>query len=108
MQRPGTGLEHAEMIFALSIEAFRAPMGAYDPALDDLYGDPYEAEALRSLRAYLEGVDSAGRRFHQAPVELPDHPSGSRPKCAGRSPPWRRRASVSLRAVTDDSRSSRA
>jgi len=95
-------LEHAEMIFALSIEAFRAPMGAYDPALDDLYGDPYEAEALRSLRAYLEGVDSAGRRFHQAPVSyriIPRVLGQVRRAVAA----VEKAASVSLRAVTDDS-----
>jgi histidine ammonia-lyase len=61
-------LGHAEGICALSIEAFRAPLGAYDEALDGLWGDPYEAAALRGLRRYLEGAGTAERRFHQAPV----------------------------------------
>ena len=61
-------LGHAESICALSIEAFRAPLGAYDEALDGLWGDPHEAAALRELRRYLEGAGTAGRRFHQAPV----------------------------------------
>ncbi len=94
-------LEHAEMIFALSIEAFRAPMGAYDAALDDLYGDPYEAEALRNLREYLEDVDAAGRRFHQAPVSyriIPRVLGQVRRAVAA----MEKAASVSLRAVTDN------
>src|SRR6516162_4951623 len=61
-------LGHAESICALSIEAFRAPLGAYDEALDGLWGDPHETAALRELRRYLEGAGTAGRRFHQAPV----------------------------------------
>jgi histidine ammonia-lyase len=61
-------LGHAVSICALSIEAFRAPLGAYDEALDGLWGDPHETAALRELRRYLEGTGTAGRRFHQAPV----------------------------------------
>ena len=61
-------LRHAEGICALSIEAFRAPLGAYDEALDGLWGDPHETAALRGLRRYLEGAGTAERRFHQAPV----------------------------------------
>ena len=61
-------LGHAESICALSIEAFRAPLGAYDEALDGLWGDPHETAALRELRRHLEGAGTAGRRFHQAPV----------------------------------------
>jgi histidine ammonia-lyase len=97
-------LEHAESIFALSIEAFRAPMGAYDPALDELYGDAYEAEALRALRAFLEDVDSTGRRFHQAPVSYRIIPRvlGQLRRAVGAV---EKAASVSLRAVTDDTSS---
>ncbi len=67
-------------VFALSAEAFRAPLDAYDPALDALWGDEHEARALRKLRALL-GMDSMdsveggrgmaspdGRRPYQAPV----------------------------------------
>jgi histidine ammonia-lyase len=57
----------AEQVFALSIEAFRAPLEHYDAALDELWGDPHEAEALQGLRRYLEGA-GAGRRNYQAPV----------------------------------------
>lgn len=94
-------LEHAEAIFALSIEAFRAPLGAYDAALDDLFGDIHEAAALRSLRAYVEGVALEGRRFHQAPVSYRIIPrvlgQGHRAVAA-----VEKAASISLRSVTDD------
>ena len=53
--------------FALSIEAFRAPIEHYDPALDALWGDKNEAAALQALRAYLGGAMD-GRRNYQAPV----------------------------------------
>ena len=61
-------LENAELVLALSIEALRAPLEAYDPALDALWGDEHEAAALRALRAHLEGAQTAGRLVHQAPV----------------------------------------
>ncbi|MDB5397849.1 MAG: hypothetical protein JWM91_5355 [Rhodospirillales bacterium] len=53
--------------FALSIEAFRAPLEHYDNALDDLWGDEHEAAALAGLRMYLIGA-CEGRRNYQAPV----------------------------------------
>jgi histidine ammonia-lyase len=61
-------LESAQAVCALSIEAFGAPLGAYDAALDDLWGDAHEAAALRALRRHLDGAETDGRRFHQAPV----------------------------------------
>ncbi len=61
------GLELAHKTFALSIEAFRAPLEHYDAALDSLWNDEHEAAALRGLRHYL--VDAGdGRRNFQAPV----------------------------------------
>ncbi|MBX3569783.1 MAG: aromatic amino acid lyase [Rhizobiaceae bacterium] len=60
-------VELIEQVFALSIEAFRAPLEHYDEALEDLWGDPHEAAALRGLRKYLNGAGS-GRRNYQAPV----------------------------------------
>ena len=42
-------------VFALSVEAFKAPLEAYDPALDSLWEDPHEAAVLRELRAWLDG-----------------------------------------------------
>jgi histidine ammonia-lyase len=57
----------AENVFALSIEAFRAPLEHYDPALDALWGDEHEAAALRGLREFLASAGT-GRRNYQAPV----------------------------------------
>jgi histidine ammonia-lyase len=60
-------LELAEQVFALSVEAFDAPLDAYDPAFAALWGDPHEAAALASLGRWLAGVGGA-RRPYQAPV----------------------------------------
>lgn len=57
----------AEKVFALSIEAFRAPLEHYDAALDALWNDEHEATALRALRQLLVGAGNA-RRNYQAPV----------------------------------------
>ena len=57
----------AHKVFALSIEAFRAPLEHYDTALDGLWGDEHEAAALRGLRQFLVGAGD-GRRNYQAPV----------------------------------------
>ncbi len=93
--------ENAEAVFALSVEAFRAPLAAYDATLDDLWGDEDEAAALASLRRHLEGAETAGRLFHQAPVSY---------RILGRLLGTARRAvgsvetaaRVSLRSVTDN------
>lgn len=60
-------LDLAIEVFALSIEALKAPLGAYDEALDSLWEDPHEAAVLRSLRGWLTGA-GAERRAYQAPV----------------------------------------
>jgi histidine ammonia-lyase len=60
-------LRLAHQIFALSVEALRAPLDAYAPGLEALWGDQDEAEALRTLRSLLEGAN-AERRAYQAPV----------------------------------------
>lgn len=57
----------AMMTFALSIEAFRAPLEHYDEALDSLWGDADEAAVLKGLRGFLAGA-AEGRRNYQAPV----------------------------------------
>jgi histidine ammonia-lyase len=57
----------AHKVFALSIEAFRAPLELYDAALDGLWGDEHETAALRGLRQFLIGAGD-GRRNYQAPV----------------------------------------
>jgi histidine ammonia-lyase len=63
-------LTQAEALFALSADAFRAPLEAYDEALDDLWADQYQVEALRALRAHLAGADTSDRLSHQAPVSF--------------------------------------
>ena len=61
-------LENAEVVFALSVEALRAPLEAYDASLDLLWGDEHEAAALRGLRTHLLGAETANRLEQQAPV----------------------------------------
>ena len=60
-------LDLAERVFALSAEAIKAPLEAYDAAFEDLWGDPYEAQTLQRLRALLTG-GAESRRPYQAPV----------------------------------------
>lgn len=66
--RAARRLSLAEAVFALSIEAFRAPLEAYDPALKDLWRDRFEARALDALGGFLAGASREGRRPFQAPV----------------------------------------
>ena len=61
-------LDHAEQIFALSVEAFGAPLDAYDVVLDDLWGDEDEASALAALRRCLEGASPGGRPSAAVPA----------------------------------------
>jgi histidine ammonia-lyase len=63
-------LEQAEALFAFSADAFRAPLEAYDEALDGLWADRYQVEALRALRGHLAGADGSDRLSHQAPVSF--------------------------------------
>ena len=63
-------LTQAEALFALSADALRAPLEAYDEALDDLWADQYQVEALRALRAHLAGAGTSDRLSHQAPVSF--------------------------------------
>ena len=53
--------------FALSSEALRAPLEAYDPSLESLWAAPEELLALRELRTLTGGGDTKRRAF-QAPV----------------------------------------
>jgi histidine ammonia-lyase len=57
----------AERVFALSVEAIRAPLEAFAPELAALWGDAHEAEALAALGALLDG-GAPDRQAHQAPV----------------------------------------
>ena len=94
-------LGYAAGICALSIEGFRAPLTAYDEALDGLWGDPHETAALRGLRRYLEGAGTAQRRFHQAPVSYRIIPRvlGQVHRAVAAV---EKAATVSLRSVTSD------
>jgi histidine ammonia-lyase len=93
-------LELVESIFALVAEAAGAPDEHYADELGDLWGDEYEAQALRSLRALLAGSDRVRQR-HQASVSLRILPrvlgAARRAQAAAEHA-----ATVSLRAVTDN------
>ena len=54
-------------VLAASVEAFRAPLDAYDEALEELWGE-HEARAVRRLRERLD--ETVERRPHQAPVSF--------------------------------------
>lgn len=57
-------------IFALSVEAMRAPLQAYDPVLAGLWNDPDAGAALTRLGALLAGAPATERRAYQAPVSF--------------------------------------
>ena len=61
--------ELAASIFALSAEAMRTPLGAFDPVLATLWNDPDAGAALTRLSALLQGGASERRSF-QAPVSF--------------------------------------
>ncbi len=90
----------AYRVMALSIEAFRAPVDAYDPVFDELWGEPSEAVALRELRRLLHGA-RGDRRFYQAPVSYRILPRlfGLAERCVADAA---RAAEVSLSSVTDN------
>lgn len=56
-----------EEVFALSVEAFKAPLEAYAPELAVLWDDPHEAAALAEVWRLTAG-GGAERRPYQAPV----------------------------------------
>ncbi|HET6620416.1 MAG TPA: aromatic amino acid lyase [Dongiaceae bacterium] len=93
-------VQRAEQVFALSIEAFRAPLEHYDEALEALWGDEHEAIALRNLRALLAGGEQE-RRGYQAPVSYRIVPRvlghAHRARAAAE-----RGATISLRSVSDN------
>jgi histidine ammonia-lyase len=94
-------LQAAERMFALSIEAFQAPLEAYDEALEALWEDEHEIAALRALRGHLSGASVGDRLTHQAPVSyriLPRVLAQARRAVAA----VEHAAAVSLRAVTDN------
>src|SRR3954468_20776532 len=93
-------LELAERVLALAAEAARAPLEAYAPDLDGLWGDEHEAAALRSLRALLEG-GAADRQAHQGAVSFRILPRvlGQVRRAQAEA---EAAAAVSLRSVTDN------
>jgi histidine ammonia-lyase len=92
-------LELALDAFALSVEAFGAPLGAYDPAFEMLWDDPYETRALRELRSRLD--PDAVRRTHQSPVgyRILGRVLGQAERAAAAA---EEAAGISLRSVTDN------
>ncbi|MBI00856.1 MAG: hypothetical protein CL783_00025 [Chloroflexi bacterium] len=58
----------AQKAFALSYDAIQAPLEHIDPALKQLWGDPFEARAIDNLSTLLKGTEEANRRPFQAPV----------------------------------------
>jgi len=92
---------HAERFFALSIEAIRAPLDAYDEALESLWGDAQETAALRALRGHLQGAELENRLSHQAPVSY-----RIVPRLLGQArravEEVERAAAVALRSVTEN------
>jgi histidine ammonia-lyase len=93
-------LSLAVAVFALSIEALKAPLEHYDAVLEGLWEDPGETAVLGLLRGWLDGA-SAERRTYQAPVSW-----RIVPRVLGQA--WRATdqaeeiAAISLRAVSDN------
>ncbi|MCY4394907.1 MAG: aromatic amino acid lyase [Rhodospirillaceae bacterium] len=65
-------LEVAARVFALSFEAFNAPLDHLDAALEGYWNNPHDGWALRRLRELVAVCDGGGsggeRRPYQAPV----------------------------------------
>src|SRR5262249_48527478 len=97
----GHRLDHAEQIFVLSVEAFGAPLDAYDDVFDDLWGDEDEASALAALRRQLAGASPPGRRSAAVPPSYrgPGRGLGQAHRAVRGV---EEAARVSLRSVTDN------
>lgn len=90
----------ATRVFALSAEAIQAPLDAYDEALEDLWGDPFESEALAAIRRLLGG-GAVPRRPYQAPVSFRALPR-ILGQCARACAQLGDAATTALKAVTDN------
>jgi histidine ammonia-lyase len=90
----------AEAVFALAVEAARAPLDAYATDLDALWDDEHETAALQSLRAHLAG-GAPNRQAHQGAVSFRILPRvlGQARRAQAEA---ERAAEVSLRSVTDN------
>jgi histidine ammonia-lyase len=61
----------AESVFGLAAAAMGVSPAIYDARLDALWGDPFQAQALRAIRANLEGAEPlAGDEHPQPPVSF--------------------------------------
>jgi histidine ammonia-lyase len=89
-----------EAVFALAVEAARAPLDAYAEDLDALWDDEHETAALRALRALLAG-GAPDRQAHQGAVSFRILPRvlGQARRAVAEA---ERAAEVSLRSVTDN------
>jgi histidine ammonia-lyase len=63
-------LRLAAEVFALSAEGFNAPLGHFARPLEDLWNNPHDAWALRTVRELLDGGHGGARRPYQAPVSF--------------------------------------
>lgn len=90
----------ATRAFALSADAIKAPLDAYDEVLEDLWGDEYEATVLAALRGLLRGGEPE-RRSYQAPVSFRALPRilGQAARAVAQA---RTVATTLLRAVSDN------
>ena len=61
-------LDVAARVFALSFEAFNAPLDHLDSALGDYWNNPHDGWALGRLRALVGSGHGGDRRPYQAPV----------------------------------------
>ncbi len=100
------GAEHvvarAEAVFGLAAAAFGVSPAIYHPRLDELWGDPHQARALRLLRAQLEDAVPPGDDGHpQPPVSFRILPRvlGNAHRVVGQG---REVAETALRAVSDN------
>ena len=94
-------LRVAAEVLALAAEAFNAPLGHFDAALERQWNNAHDAWALRSIRALISGGSAGDRRPYQAPVSFRILPRilGQ----AHRAVTWTKDvAAESLAAVTDN------
>ncbi len=91
----------AARVFALSFEAFNAPLGHLDPALDGYWNNPHDSWALRRLRELVGDGHGGERRPYQAPVSYRIVPRmlGQARRAAAMAAEV---AAESLQAVTDN------
>jgi histidine ammonia-lyase len=68
------GAEHligvAERVFGLAAAAFGVSPDIYDKRLDELWGDPHQAQALKTIRGQLEGASALPGEHPQPPVSF--------------------------------------